>query len=91
MTPGTDASRRTTAERDASPEVLHDASGPGGTRRICAWCRQPIPGRARRDAVCCSVRCRQARHRIQRAVGHAGTAAPGRPLRLAYADSPYPA
>ncbi|MBQ9917849.1 MAG: hypothetical protein IJO71_11710, partial [Microbacterium sp.] len=29
------------------------------TGRICAWCRGPIPTAARRDAVCCSVRCRQ--------------------------------
>jgi hypothetical protein len=45
----------------------------------------------RRDAVCCSKRCRQARHRFLRAVGHAEAVAPGgRPLRLAYADPPYP-
>ncbi|MGH3238293.1 MAG: hypothetical protein ACRDOH_34550, partial [Streptosporangiaceae bacterium] len=99
MTPGTDASRRTAVERDASPGSARDASladrydasrRSGATQRLCAWCSGPIPGRMRRDAVCCSVRCRQARHRFLRAVGHAGTAAPGRPLRLAYADPPYP-
>jgi len=58
-------------------------------RRICAWCEGPIPGRARRDSVCCSKRCRQARHRFLRAAGHA-EAVNGRPLRLAYADPPYP-
>jgi len=58
--------------------------------RLCAWCENPIPAKARRDAVCCSVRCRQARHRFLRAVGHADLVAPGRPLRLAYADPPYP-
>ena len=58
--------------------------------RLCAWCENPIPARARRDAVCCSVRCRQARHRFRRAVGYADSVAPGRPLRLAYADPPYP-
>jgi hypothetical protein len=57
--------------------------------RLCAWCENPIPARARRDAVCCSVRCRQARHRFLRAVGHAEQVR-GRPLRLAYADPPYP-
>jgi len=36
------------------------------------------------------VRCRQARHRFLRAVGYAEAVAPGRPLRLAYADPPYP-
>jgi hypothetical protein len=35
------------------------------------------------------VRCRQARHRFGRAVGRAAVAG-GRPLRLAYADPPYP-
>jgi hypothetical protein len=35
------------------------------------------------------VRCRQARHRFLRTVGRAAVAA-GRPLRLAYADPPYP-
>ena len=58
--------------------------------RLCAWCQNPIPAKARRDAVFCSVRCRQARHRFLRAVGYAGSVAPGRPLRLAYADPPYP-
>jgi hypothetical protein len=58
--------------------------------RACAWCDGPIPGRARRDAVCYSVRCRQARHRFLRAVGYAEAVAPGRSLRLAYADPPYP-
>jgi hypothetical protein len=58
--------------------------------RVCAWCENPIPAKARRDAVCCSVRCRQARHRFLRAVGYAESVAPGHPLRLAYADPPYP-
>ena len=57
--------------------------------RLCAWYENPIPAKARRDAVCCSVRCRQARHRFLRAVGHAEQVF-GRPLRLAYADPPYP-
>lgn len=57
-------------------------------RRSCAWCSGPIPAGARRDAVCCSKRCRQARHRFLRAVGTAAVTA--RPLRLAYADPPYP-
>lgn len=76
--------------RDASVPAEGDASRPGGTRRICAWCEKPIPERARRDAVCCSVRCRQARHRFLRAVGYAESVAPGHPLRLAFADPPYP-
>lgn len=67
---------------------------PGLPRRVCAWCEGPIPARARRDAVCCSQRCRQARHRFTRTVGRAdhggGAVGPGRALRLAYADPPYP-
>lgn len=71
--------------------AMPDASrAAGGTRRVCAWCRGQIPATARRDALCCSVRCRQARHRFTRTVGRAGAVAPGRALRLAYADPPYP-
>lgn len=47
-----------------------------------------MPAGLRRDAECCSTRCRQARHRFNVAVGTA-TAGEG-PLRLAYADPPYP-
>lgn len=57
--------------------------------RICDWCDAPIPAKARRDAQCCSKRCRQARHRFNRAAGRAAAAA-GPPVRLAYADPPYP-
>ena len=61
----------------------HESRWPGVTR-LCAWCQNPIPAKARRDAVCCSVRCRQARHRFLRAVGRADSVATGRPLRLAW-------
>ncbi|MEV0592467.1 hypothetical protein [Nonomuraea cavernae] len=90
-----DASRTAAALHDASRSTTaqHDASPPGNdAQRLCAWCSGPIPATARRDAVCCSVRCRQARHRFTRTVG-AGAAegvATGHPLRLAYADPPYP-
>ncbi|MFG6277949.1 hypothetical protein [Microbacterium sp. 5K110] len=57
--------------------------------RTCAWCRGLIPAAARRDAVCCSVRCRQARHRFNSGVGVA-TDVGDDVLRLAYADPPYP-
>jgi len=87
------------ARADASPPGLpyssgvatRDASGAAGeTRRLCAWCELPISPGTRRDAVCCSVRCRQARHRFTRAAGQADTASGGQPMRLAYADPPYP-
>ncbi len=56
--------------------------------RCCDWCGAAMI-RQRRDAVCCSTRCRQARHRFARG---AGTLRPldDAPLRLAYADPPYP-
>ena len=80
----------TAAEHDASRSAAADASfRTGATLRVCAWCGGPIPAAARRDAVCCSVRCRQARHRFTSTVGRAPVAS-GRPLRLAYADPPYP-
>jgi hypothetical protein len=73
-------------ERDASRPAAADASRPP-----CAWCSGPVPPRARRDALCCSVRCRQARHRFNTAAGASLLpVAGGRALRLAYADPPYP-
>jgi hypothetical protein len=78
-----DASRSAVVEGDASRRS-------GATQRLCDWCNGPIPARARRDSICCSVRCRQARHRFLRGVGHARPVADGHPLRLAYADPPYP-
>ena len=58
----------------------------------CAWCHGEIPAGKRRDAVTCSKRCRQARHRFTRGVGTAGVTPvdPGRARRIAYADPPYP-
>jgi hypothetical protein len=66
-----------------------------GVTRLCAWCEKPIPARARRDAVCCSVRCRQARHRFLRAVGYAESVAPTRSgcpvtARTVQGMAPYP-
>ncbi|MCC2030632.1 helix-turn-helix transcriptional regulator [Microbacterium allomyrinae] len=61
----------------------------GGGERLCAWCRGPIPATLRADAVCCSKRCRQARHRFASGVGVA-PAGGHDVLRLAYADPPYP-
>ena len=63
-----------------------------GSGRVCRWCRGPVPDAARSDAVFCSTRCRQAQHRFRRGVGDgpSGPTASGTPLRLAYADPPYP-
>lgn len=59
-------------------------------QRVCDWCHRPIPPSLRKDAVCCSKRCRQARHRYGSAVGAASPVVGGQPRRIAYADPPYP-
>lgn len=56
-------------------------------RRLCGWCRDPIPPGRRRDAKFCGQSCRQAAHRF--GSGMARRPATGEPLRLAYADPPY--
>lgn len=55
---------------------------------VCEWCDLAIPTGARSDSITCSKRCRQARWRFMRAVGRGMAGV--RPLRLAYADPPYP-
>ena len=71
--------RSSTSRRDASRS---------STERLCAWCRLGIPATARRDAVYCSKRCRQAAHRFGR--GCVARPLATDPARLAYADPPYP-
>ena len=69
--------------------LLSAAIRPTGVRgcdQTVRLAREPIPAKARRDAVCCSVQCRQARYRFLRAVGHADSVAPGRPVRQGQAD-----
>ena len=56
--------------------------------RLCAWCKGPIPPRARRDAVYCKTSCRQASHRFGRGMIRAELT--DRPISVAYADPPYP-
>lgn len=56
--------------------------------RRCAWCGEPIPPGKRKDAETCSTACRQKRWRFRVAPAPAG--ANGTPLRLGYADPPYP-
>lgn len=56
--------------------------------RRCAWCRGAIADGKRRDAITCSKSCRQARHRLLRQGVSRARATD--PLRLAYADPPYP-
>ena len=59
--------------------------------RACDWCKGPIPDTMRSDAECCSTRCRQARYRFAHGVGVAPrTNDQLTPLRMAYADPPYP-
>ena len=56
--------------------------------RLCRWCEKSISARARADSVFCSVRCRQASFRFlrEREVLRRCRV----PLRVAYADPPYP-
>lgn len=56
--------------------------------RTCAWCRGAIAVTARVDARTCSKACRQAIHRAR--CRDVRILATDRPLRLAYADPPYP-
>lgn len=55
--------------------------------RLCEWCQDPIPSKARKDATTCSKACRQAKQRFRVAPAPPKC---GPPLRLAYADPPYP-
>lgn len=58
------------------------------TGRECSWCRGALEVTARIDARFCSQRCRQAAHRFGRHCEALERAA--EPMRLAYADPPYP-
>jgi hypothetical protein len=55
---------------------------------MCGWCPHPIAPGARSDAIYCSTPCRQAAHRFKGT--RALSAATDKPLRLGYADPPYP-
>lgn len=71
-----------------------DVATSTGDASCCVWCRGPIPEGKRRDAKTCKKACRQAHHRfVVATVAPAGVTPRGatdRPLRLAYADPPYP-
>ena len=54
--------------------------------RKCEWCGNSLEGR-RADAKTCSKRCRQALHRFR---VEPAQATAERPIRVAYADPPYP-
>lgn len=53
----------------------------------CGWCELPFIAR-RRDALYCRKACRQAAHRAK--ISRATIERAAAPLRLAYADPPYP-
>lgn len=83
-----------TAATDAPPSADRDPSclgnrdvSPEPTAGACAWCRRQLP-EARSDMRFCSKRCRQTAWRARR--GARIVAAASRPLRMAYADPPYP-
>lgn len=54
----------------------------------CTWCYLPVPIGARSDSKFCSTRCRQASHRFTRDAQL--RVAADCPMRIAYADPPYP-
>ena len=76
----------TTAPNDASPKYCPDVSlTPGGDARPCGWCKAPLSDPRARY---CHQRCRQTAWRARR---HMSLADAGdRPMRIAYADPPYP-
>lgn len=65
--------------------MLRDASA---VDRRCGLCRAWIPTTARRDAIYCSTRCRQANHRAS--IRRLELERTAEPVRLAFADPPYP-
>jgi hypothetical protein len=73
-------------------ETLFDPTSTPLAVRPCGWCDDPIPEDARADAKYCSKSCRQAAHRFYRGRDRATSrsAIATTPLRLAYADPPYP-
>lgn len=74
---------------DVSTSDLNDtllfSSGDGS--RLCSWCANAFEP-SRRDAVFCSVQCRQSAWRLRQR--HAAGVGDGKPKRFAYADPPYP-
>ena len=60
----------------------------GSSRRLCGWCGEAIREGARSDAKHCSKQCRQSAWRMRK--GCKARTAAAEPLRLAYADPPYP-
>jgi hypothetical protein len=68
-------------------QQARDAAGLPSVVKVCPNCNEPFAP-ARRDMIYCSKRCRQAAHRFGR--GAVARAHATEPLRLAYADPPYP-
>jgi hypothetical protein len=56
--------------------------------RYCGWCRSELGTTVRADAVFCGKKCRQTAFRLRRR--RSLDAGAERPIRLAYADPPYP-
>lgn len=87
-----DASR---SQGDASGAAADDGSANDVSRTTsgsvaCPWCGEPVPEGHRRDSRYCGRRCRQSGFRLrQRRVGTEERST-STPLRIAYADPPYP-
>jgi hypothetical protein len=76
-------------QRDTSSMANDDESSRSADddTSLCAWCRQPL-GKARRDKIFCSRKCRQSAFRIRRR--RTTDAVTLTPLSFGYADPPYP-
>jgi hypothetical protein len=83
----------------ASSRMIAQPSSPtSATTRRCGWCPTSLDAAARRDAIYCSQRCRQAAHRFHRPSRRAGARlllelpsfSDVDARRFAYADPPYP-
>ena len=93
----TKSCRQIAARVDDRPEQAAEAAAGGAivsraqkspTPRGCRWCRAELSPTARADQYFCSRACRQTAWRLRRRRElHDGAE---RPIRLAYADPPYP-
>jgi hypothetical protein len=72
------------------PDLIEASPSPRGPDdgRRCSWCGELLATTARVDSVFCSRKCRQTAFRLRRR--RATDAVAERPLRIAYADPPYP-
>jgi hypothetical protein len=74
--------------RGSAGDALPLEPSPQASGDACRWCLGELPAGVRCDSRFCSKRCRQTAWRARR--GGRIAAAEARPMRVAYADPPYP-